>query len=67
VGGSAGDVRNAFVLDTNIRAQYMFNKNWGVMMGIKYFNAEFDINKSAVKTEVSYGYDGAFLGLAISF
>lgn len=66
IGGSVGDVRDALVLDTSVRAQYMFNDTFGLHLGIKYFNAKFDLNKSSVRTEVAYGFDGVFGGISLS-
>ena len=66
VGGSVGDIRDALVLDSSIRAQYMFNEAFGLHFGIKYFNADFDVNKSSLRTEVSYGFDGVFGGISLS-
>jgi hypothetical protein len=66
IGGSVGDIRDALVLDTSVRAQYMFNESFGLHFGIKYFNADFDVNKSTQRTEVSYGFDGVFGGLSLT-
>ncbi|MEM8767100.1 MAG: hypothetical protein AAGE43_06635 [Pseudomonadota bacterium] len=67
VAGSVGKVRNALVLDTSVRAQYMFNDSFGLHVGMKYFNADFEVNQSALRTEVSYGFDGIFGGLSLTF
>ena len=66
IGGSVGDVRDALVLDTSVRAQYMFNESLGLHFGIKYFNADFDVDKSSVRSKVSYGFDGVFGGLSLT-
>ena len=64
--GRVGDIRDALVLDTSVRAQYMFNESFGLHFGIKYFNADFDVDKSSVRKEVSYGFDGVFGGISLT-
>ena len=66
IGGSVGDIRDALVLDTSVRARYMFNERLGLHFGIKYFSADFDVNKSSQRSEVAYGFDGVFGGLSLS-
>lgn len=66
IGGSVGDIRDALVLDTSVRARYMFNERLVLHFGIKYFNADFDVNKSSQRSEVAYGFDGVFGGLSLS-
>ena len=66
MGGSYQDV-SAAVLDTSIRSRYMFSKHVGLLLAIKYFNAEVNIDDSDLKTEVAYGFDGLSVGLALSF
>ncbi len=67
VAGSVGNVRNALVLDTSVRARYMFNDSFGLHVGMKYFNADFDVDQSELRTEVRYGFDGVFGGISLSF
>lgn len=66
VGGKYQDV-SALVLDTAVRARYAFSKHIGLILGIKYFNADITIDKSDTKTEVSYGFDGIFIGVGMGF
>ena len=66
VGGSFEDTR-AFVIMTNVSAQYRFNKNIGLIFGVEYFYADVVIEDSQQRTDVNYGYDGAFLGLHMLF
>ena len=66
VGGSYQDV-SAAILDTSIRSRYMFSKHVGLLLAIKYFNAEVNIDDSDLKTEVAYGFDGLSVGLALGF
>ncbi len=66
VGGSFQDV-SAVVLDTRIRGRYKFNRRVAGNVGISYFDADVTIDKSDLKTEVAYGFDGFFLGLDLGF
>jgi len=66
VGGSYEDI-SAGILDTSIRSGFEFSKHVGVIFGIQYFNASVTIDDDDLKTDVSYGFDGAFLGLALNY
>jgi hypothetical protein len=66
VGGSFGDV-SAGVLQTSINAQYQFARNAGLLMGMTYFDADVTIDDESDVTDVSYGYDGALIGLHFAF
>jgi hypothetical protein len=66
VGGSFNDV-SALVLDTTVRARYQFNRRIGALFGITYFSADVDNDKEDTLTEVSYGFNGVFLGVDLSF
>jgi len=66
VGGSYQDV-SAGVLQTNINARYSLTRNFGLMMGLTYFEADVDIEDSEELIEVNYGYDGAYLGAHFIF
>ena len=66
VGGSYQDV-SAGVLQTNINARYSLTRNFGLMMGLTYFDADVDIEDSEELIEVNYGYDGAYLGAHFIF
>jgi hypothetical protein len=66
VGGSFNDV-SALVLDTTVRARYQFNRRIGALFGITYFSADVDNDKEDKLTEVSYGFNGVFLGVDLSF
>lgn len=66
VAGSYQDI-SAAVLDTTIRTRVQFTSHVGLIMGITYFTSSIDIDDEEIKTEVSYGFSGAFLGLALSF
>ena len=66
IGGSVGDIKDALILDANIRAQYAFHKNWAGIIGLRYFNADFDVDKDDLRTEVNYSFDGLFIGLSLT-
>lgn len=66
VGGSFNGV-SALVLDTTVDARYQFNRRIGAMFGITYFDADVESDKNDTLTEVSYGFDGVFLGVDLSF
>lgn len=66
VGGSFDDV-SASVLQTSVNALYTFNEHIGLLMGITYFNAAVTIDDETDKTDVGYGYDGAFIGMHFGF
>jgi hypothetical protein len=66
IAGSYKDV-TAAVLESKIRVKYAFNKNVGLFFGVNYFNGDIEIKKSDTKTDISYGFDGLFLGLDFGF
>jgi carbon monoxide dehydrogenase subunit G len=66
VGGSYQDIRG-WVLTSNINARYQFSKHTGAILGIAYFDADITIEDESERTDVKYGYDGAFLGLHMVF
>jgi hypothetical protein len=66
VGGSFNGV-SALVLDTTVDARYQFNRRIGALFGITYFSADVNNDKDDTLTEVSYGFNGVFLGVDLSF
>ena len=66
VAGSYQDVSTG-VFQSLFNARYQFAKRVGVLIGVTYFDANVTIEDSLEKTEVSYGYDGAFIGLHVLF
>ena len=60
--GSYEDL-SATVFQASIHALYRFNQNIGVVMGVTYFDADIDIEDSSETNEISYGYDGAYIGM----
>ena len=66
VTGSYQDV-SATVIETSINSRYQFSKHAGFLLGLTYFDANVDIDDDEEVTEVSYGYNGAFVGLHFGF
>jgi hypothetical protein len=62
VGGSYEDVE-AEVFQGLVFSRYQFSRHAGLLLGLAYFSAEVDIEDSEELTEISYAYDGAFIGL----
>ena len=62
VGGSYEDV-SATVLQTGINTRYRFSKHVGVVFGIAYFDAVVDIDDGVEKTDITYGYNGGYIGM----
>ncbi len=63
--GSYQDV-SASILQVNINSLYQFNKHVGLLLGLTYFSADVDINDSLELLEVSYNYEGIFIGMHFS-
>lgn len=57
----------AGILRTHIRANYKVSRNFNLSTGLNYFDADIDINKSAEKQGVDYGYIGVYAGLSYGF
>ncbi len=66
VTGSYQDV-SAGVLQTSINAQYRLSDHVGFVLGLAYFDADVVIEDNLEKKEVSYGYDGGYLGMHFIF
>lgn len=62
VTGSHEDL-SATVTQTSINALYAFNQHFGVVMGLTYFDADVVIEDDLEKQDISYGYDGAYIGM----
>ena len=62
VTGSYEDL-SATVFQTSINALYQINKRFGVVMGVTYFDADVVIEDDEEKQNISYGYDGAYIGM----
>ena len=66
VGGSYQDV-SANVVETSINSHYRFSRHTGFLLGLTHFDANVDIDDDDEVTEVSYGYNGAFVGMHFTF
>ena len=66
VGGKYEDV-TAGVLSTTLLTRYQFNRRLGMLFGFSYFSADVKIEDAEERTDISYGYDGAFIGLHVVF
>ena len=62
VAGSHDDL-SANVFQTSIHALYRVNRHFGFVMGLTYFDADVVIEDDLEKQEISYGYDGAYVGM----
>ena len=62
VTGSHDDL-SASVFQTSINAQYRVNRHFGFIMGLAYFDADVVIEDEVEKQDISYGYDGAYVGM----
>ena len=60
--GSHDDL-SATVTQTSINALYQINKRFGFVMGVTYFDAEVVIEDDLERQDISYGYDGAYIGM----
>jgi hypothetical protein len=66
VAGSYEDV-SAGVLQTSVHALYRLSDHVGLAFGLAYFDADVVIEDDIDKKEISYGYDGGFIGLHFIF
>jgi len=66
VAGSYEDL-SAVVLQTGINSQYKFTKHIGGIIGLVSFDADVVIEDDIEKQDISYAYDGLFLGLHFVF
>ena len=66
IGGTFGDV-SAGVLQTSINGRYKLAKNIGLLIGVTYFDAVVTIDDETKITDISYNYDGGFIGVHFGF
>ena len=66
VAGSYEDV-SAGVLQTSINAQYRFTDHVGLMFGLAYFDADVEIEDDIEKIDITYGYNGGYIGMHFIF
>ena len=62
VGGSYEDV-SANVLQTSVNARYRFTKHVGILFGLAYFDATVNIDDGVEETDITYGYNGGYIGM----
>jgi len=66
VGGSYQDV-SANVMQASINSLYRLSRHSGILLGLTFFDANVEIDDDDDVTDVSYGYNGAFVGLHLGF
>ncbi len=66
VGGSFSDYTGV-VVETVIAARRSMTQRLGLVFGWSYFDLDLDIKSEGDEQNVSYGYDGVFLGLDLTF
>ena len=66
VAGSYEDV-SAGVLQTSVNVLYRFSDQVGLVFGLAYFDADVEIEDAVEKIDISYGYDGGFIGMHFIF
>jgi len=66
VGGKFGDISGT-VFDTTVRAHYTISRHLGLLLGVKYFDADVKIDEADLRTDVSYAFDGILLGLSLGY
>lgn len=66
VGGTHKDI-TATIGQSSMNFRYKLAKHVGVILGVTYFDADIEIKNDNVLTEVSYGYNGGFLGVHFGF
>ena len=66
VAGSYEDL-SAVVFQAGINTQYKFTKHIGGVIGLVSFNADVVIEDNIEKKDISYAYDGLFMGLHFVF
>jgi len=66
VSGSYEDV-SAGVLQTSLNSLYNLTEHVGLVFGLAYFDADVVIEDDLEKTDISYGYDGGFIGMHFIF
>jgi hypothetical protein len=66
VAGKYEDV-SAVVIKTGLNARYNFSKHMGGVIGLTSFSTNVEIEDSIKKQEISYDYDGLFVGLHFVF
>ncbi len=58
---------SALVVDVSMRARYKMAEHVGLIAGFNYLSADVKITQSKSINDISYGYDGIYLGLDFNF
>ena len=66
VAGAFDDV-SAVVIQAGMNVQYKFSQNIGGVIGLTSFSTDVTIDKNVEKQEISYAYDGLFIGMHFVF
>lgn len=66
VAGKYDEVSGA-AFEVRVRTRYSFNERLGAIFGVNYFDARINVDKQDKRTEITYGFDGIYAGLDISF
>lgn len=66
VGGTYKDI-TATIGQSSMNFEYKLSKHVGLILGLTYFDADIEIKNSNELTEVSYGYNGGYIGAHFGF
>ena len=66
VGGEVNDVQG-FVVEADVTARYRLSKHVGLILGASYFNGGLELTNTDEQKQMSYGYDGVYVGLDFNF
>ncbi len=58
---------SALVVQAGINVQYKFTKHTGGVIGLTTFSADVVIEDNIEKQDISYAYEGLFMGLHFVF
>lgn len=66
VGGEVNDLQG-FVIEADVTARYRLAKHVGLILGASYFNGDLEITDTDEQKDLTYGYDGVYVGLDFNF
>jgi len=66
VGGEVNDVKG-FVVEADVTARYRLSKHVGLILGASYFNGDLELTNTDEQKQMTYGYDGVYVGLDFNF
>ncbi len=64
--GSYSDT-DALVIDAALRARYRMTPRVSMVTGVNFLSADVEITRSTTVRDISYGYEGIYLGLDFNF